>query len=223
MSDGTEDPEPEATPSGFYNFDDEDKTDQSVWDELQDDYDEWLSEADNIAATTTTHPKTTLATSTKSRSTVTVTAKPEPTPRAECSFQDGTVYWEFLISGIFNWADDGGKKLKEEESGCGALTAWKWLDGSNHNQGHQASFRLPFFMKSGCVERAIVSAGGPKIQCEALDDFNFQQVTSAMDNNEAPGSLPTLHAGSSKVNKDGRGTRTGSAPTYQPMDWGNKG
>ncbi|KAI8663858.1 APH domain-containing protein [Fusarium keratoplasticum] len=101
--------------------------------------------------------------STAPRSTVTVTAKPDPTPKAECDFADGTIYWEFLMSGIFDWADDGGKKLKEEESGCGALTNWKWLDGSDHNQGHQASFRLPFFMKSGCVERAIVSAGGPKI------------------------------------------------------------
>lgn len=220
---GTEDPEPEATPSGFYNFDDEDNTDQSIWDELQDDYDEWLSEADNMAATTTTQPKTTLATSTKPRSTVTVTAKPEPTPKAECDFADGTVYWEFLISGIFDWADDGGKKLKEEESGCGALTNWKWLDGSNNDQGHQASFRLPFFMKSGCVERAIVSAGGPKIQCEALDDFHFQQITSAVDNNEAPGSLPTLNPWPSKVKKDGRETLTGSAPTYTPMDWGNEG
>lgn len=219
---GTEEPEPEATPSGFYNFDDEDSTDQSVWDELQNDYDEWLSEADNIATTTTTQPKTTLVTSTKPRSTVTVTAKPKPTPKAECDFADGTVYWEFHISGIFDWADDGGKKLKEEESGCGALTNWKWLDGSNHNQGHQASFRLPFFMKSGCVERAIVSAGGPKIQCEALHDFHFQQITSAVDNNEGPSSLPPLNPRPSKVNKDDRDTVTGSAPTYTPMDWGNE-
>ncbi|KAG8358486.1 hypothetical protein FVEN_g3797 [Fusarium venenatum] len=164
---GTEEPDPQATPEGFYDYDVEEKTPDSFWDDLEDDYDEWLSEADRIpTTTTTTQPPTTSATSTKPRSTVTVTAQPDPTPEAKCYQMGAELSWKFEISGILNWADDGGAKLKKEESGCGGITYWEWQSGDNSNLGHMASFHLPLFMKSGCVERAIVSAGGPKIKCK---------------------------------------------------------
>lgn len=52
--------------------------------------------------------------------------------------------------------------MHDNENGCGALTGWSWSDT---NSGGQAYFNLPFFIKSGCVERAIASAGGPKVSC----------------------------------------------------------
>ncbi|KAM0490029.1 hypothetical protein ACHAP8_011999 [Fusarium lateritium] len=164
---GTEEPDPQATPEGFYDYDVEEKTPDSFWDDLEDDYDEWLSEADRIpTTTTTTQPPTTFATSTKPRSTVTVTAQPDPTPEAKCYQMGETGYYKFEISDIFNLADDGGAKLKKEETGCGAITDWDWQSGDNSNLGHMVFFNLPLFIKSGCVERAIVSAGGPKINCK---------------------------------------------------------
>ncbi|KAG8667842.1 hypothetical protein FPOAC2_13044 [Fusarium poae] len=164
---GTEEPDPQATPEGFYDYDEEENTPTSFWDEVEDDYDEWLREADRIPTTTTTsQPPTTFATSTKPRSTVTVTAQPDPTPEARCIQMGAGVSWKFVIVRILNWADDGGAKLKKEESGCGGITEWEWQSGDNSNLGHEVSFNLPLFMKSGCVERAIVSAGGPSIKCK---------------------------------------------------------
>lgn len=67
---------------------------------------------------------------------------------------------------IHDWdSDDVEGDLRDEEEGCGALMGWDWSD---EDDDHWAKvwFNLPFFMKEGCVERAIVSAGGPKISCE---------------------------------------------------------
>ncbi|GKU10636.1 unnamed protein product [Fusarium langsethiae] len=187
---GTEEPDPEATPEGFYDYDVEEKTPDSFWDAAEDDYDEWLREADRIPTTTTTsQPPTTFATSTKPRSTVTVTAEPDPTPEAKCYQMDADVYWIFEITDILNWADDGVAKLKKEESGCGAMTGWDWKSGGNGNMGHQVSFNLPFFMKSGCVERAIVSAGGPEIKCQWWDGGSPDRM-AAKGNQTRP--LPTF-------------------------------
>lgn len=63
---------------------------------------------------------------------------------------------------ITDWSTDGGEKLRDETDGCGAQTGWSW---SEESSGGKANFNLPFFIKSGCVERAIVSAGGPKLSC----------------------------------------------------------
>lgn len=68
---------------------------------------------------------------------------------------------------IRDWdSDDVEGDLHDEENGCGALTGWDWSD-ENDDHWARVWFNLPFFMKEGCVERAIVSAGGPKISCEA--------------------------------------------------------
>lgn len=90
---------------------------------------------------------------------------PAPVPHADCAFWDSGLMWQFEIYNIQNWAADGGKKLKEEESGCGLITGWDWEEASG-TRAPQVHFYLPFLMKAGCVERAIVSAGGPKISCE---------------------------------------------------------
>lgn len=52
-----------------------------------------------------------------------------------------------------------------EEDGCATLTGWEWTEATD-NEGAMASSNTDFFMKAGCVERTIVSAGGAKIQCD---------------------------------------------------------
>jgi hypothetical protein len=98
--------------------------------------------------------------------TTTITVVVEPTKQAKCaSWITAFSFWTFEVYGIDGWATDGGAKLKSEEKGCGALTGWEW-DEATPSTYSRAYFNLPFIMKSGCVERAIVSAGGPKVSCE---------------------------------------------------------
>lgn len=79
-------------------------------------------------------------------------------PTADCTIYDSGLAYSFLIEHINGWAGEDGGKLKHEEKGCGALTGWKW-------DGDSAEFHLPFFIKEGCVERAIKTAGGPHLSC----------------------------------------------------------
>ena len=44
--------------------------------------------------------------------------------------------------------------------GCGGLTGWA------EQSPTEFIFDLSYFIKAGCVERAVVSAGGPQIQCQ---------------------------------------------------------
>lgn len=103
--------------------------------------------------TTTTLPPTT--------TTVTVT----PTPTADCEIWDALAAYEFEVYNIDGWATDGGDALHTQEDGCGALTGWDWTAATDNSYA-KAYFYLPFFIKDGCVERAIVSAGGPSITCQ---------------------------------------------------------
>jgi hypothetical protein len=93
--------------------------------------------------------------------TVTVT----PTPTAVCYYEITDIFYTFVITNINNWAEnDSGAALKKQESGCGAITDWSWHDAAN-GKGAHVIFNLPLFLTAGCVERAIVSAGGPKVSC----------------------------------------------------------
>ncbi|KAI0430580.1 hypothetical protein F5Y09DRAFT_307300 [Xylaria sp. FL1042] len=105
-----------------------------------------------VVSTTTTTPSST---------TVTATA----TPAADCASWATDFFYIFEVYNIVDWATDGGSKLKKKEEGCGALTGWQW-DGPTSKHYPRAHFNLPFFIKSGCVEQAIVSAGGPKLSCK---------------------------------------------------------
>ncbi|KAL2046380.1 hypothetical protein N7G274_001827 [Stereocaulon virgatum] len=89
---------------------------------------------------------------------------PPPPPSADCAFWDMGWGWQFEVYNINGWSTDGGDGLHHQENGCGALTGWSWASKSS---GGQAYFNLDFFIKSGCVERAIASAGGPKISCKS--------------------------------------------------------
>ncbi|KAI8966243.1 class 5 chitinase 1 [Daldinia sp. FL1419] len=87
------------------------------------------------------------------------------TPTADCAFWDKGWGWRFEVYNIAHWATDGGFKLHHEENGCGALTGWDWHSASPESYPF-VYFNLPFWIKDGCVERAIVSAGGPKLGCK---------------------------------------------------------
>ncbi|KAI0097394.1 hypothetical protein GGR51DRAFT_566603 [Nemania sp. FL0031] len=89
-------------------------------------------------------------------------SQPPPPPTANCYFKDALIGVTFKVLDINGWAGDKGETLLREERGCGALTDWHWVD---LNTGGQAIFLLPFFFKDGCVEDAIETAGGPRIQC----------------------------------------------------------
>ena len=81
-------------------------------------------------------------------------------PTADCAMWDEGLYWTFEVYNINGWAGSGGDSLHHQENGCGALTGWSWTSGDAVNHQH-AYFNLDFFIKSGCVESAIASAGGP--------------------------------------------------------------
>ncbi|OKL59810.1 hypothetical protein UA08_04985 [Talaromyces atroroseus] len=104
------------------------------------------------STTTTTLPPTT------------ITVTPTPTS-ATCYFWDEGWGYTFEVFGISGWVTDGGSSLHHQEDGCGALTGWSWTAATSTTDAY-VYFNLPFFIKAGCVERAIVSAGGPKISCQ---------------------------------------------------------
>ncbi|KAL8712969.1 MAG: hypothetical protein Q9220_002829 [cf. Caloplaca sp. 1 TL-2023] len=81
-------------------------------------------------------------------------------PTADCDFWDEVLYWNFEVYNINGWAGDGGASLHQQEGGCKGLTGWEWHVDNDRYQ--HAYFNLPFTIKSGCVERAIKSAGGPE-------------------------------------------------------------
>lgn len=126
---------------------------------------------------------------------------------------------------IDGWSTDGGASLKSEEKGCGALTGWEWHERTSTRYAH-AYFQLPFFMKSGCVERAIVSAGGPKLACNFEGyDFILKKRSGGMSPPPLPmrkrqlvsdtASLPSRTQTSTRTE-----ARTETAALYTPEPWG---
>ena len=81
-------------------------------------------------------------------------------PTGDCAFWDEALFWTFEVYNINGWAGNDGDSLHHQEDGCGDLTGWEWNTGDS-GSGQHAYFNLPFFIKDGCVERAIASAGGP--------------------------------------------------------------
>ncbi|KAL4898449.1 hypothetical protein BDV59DRAFT_197356 [Aspergillus ambiguus] len=172
-------------------------------------------------ATVTTHPTTT------------VTVVVQPTAQADCAYRITDFFYIFEVYNIRGWSTDGGSSLHHEESGCGALTGWEWHE---HTDTHysRAYFNLPFIMKSGCVERAIVSAGGPKLSCKFQDYDFFLKKRSAAIHPPPPAPPPsssTLHrrdlisetasfpSGLSTTRSNNTGMTT-PAPLYTPEPWG---
>lgn len=95
------------------------------------------------------------------RTTISAAPTPSPAPTNSpitCSFCDDGFFWAFTIFG--SGSGNGLPDLQHQLDGCGALTGWTL-------QGVNVQFNLPFFIADGCVERAIISAGGPSISCQA--------------------------------------------------------
>jgi hypothetical protein len=86
-------------------------------------------------------------------------AKPK---KADCVQSYAAFFLHYRIWALGkSWGTEDGAKLKEELSGCGAITSWDTYTGTDHNY----ELNLPVTIAAGCVERAIKSAGGPDISC----------------------------------------------------------
>lgn len=140
-------------------------------------------------------------------------------------------FYIFEVYNFAGWSTDGGSSLHHEEKGCGALTGWVWNEQTDTHRS-SAYFNLPFLMKDGCVERAIVSAGGPKLSCEFQDyDFFKKKRSAAIDPPPPAPSLSRLHrrdlisdtprfpSGLLTTPSNNTGTAT-TAPLYTPESWG---
>ncbi|KAI0476854.1 class V chitinase Chi100 [Xylaria cf. heliscus] len=114
-------------------------------------------------ATTTSVTTTTSTTITKLPPTTT-TETVVATPTADCELWDAGLAYEIEIYNIDNWSTDGGAGLKKQEYGCGAVTGWDYVEETDTEYAH-VWFYIDFFIKAGCIERAIASAGGPKLSC----------------------------------------------------------
>ncbi|OAA73472.1 class V chitinase Chi100 [Cordyceps fumosorosea ARSEF 2679] len=172
-------------------------------------------------------------------------APAKPMPYARCIISDSILWWTFTIYDIDAWAGDGGKKLHSEESGCGAITGWTWQDESSKTSTNVV-FNLPLFIKDGCVERAIVSAGGPKISC--VQDYEVRNHPDRRGRVEAEASRMPSRRVEGGGGAGARGpppvpytveemeefarfyisiqpelVNMGTHPHYVPMDWGTAG
>ncbi|KAI5461913.1 hypothetical protein BGZ63DRAFT_423235 [Mariannaea sp. PMI_226] len=97
----------------------------------------------------------------------------DPRPAASCDRSYKVLWIKFEIH-IKGWVTDGGQELWKQVAGCGALTGKGFganadvkTDGSDQHIGdfrseYVMTFNLPATFKTGCVGRAIVSAGGPQ-------------------------------------------------------------
>lgn len=152
---------------------------------------------------------------------VTSTAVVEAYIMADCTIWDDLFFFEFEVLNIQNWATDGGAALHKQLNGCGALTGWRWFDPTSTNFA-KVYFNLPFFIKDGCVERAIVSAGGPKIQCKSGDSLFGDRrrqplVRPRAQTTELPSRL--VISDPPTYTYPTTATTTTGTPTYVPMSW----
>jgi chitinase len=133
---------------------------------------------DSMFGITSTVPSTTPTTTPAPPTTPTATPTVAPTPYVDCAFWDADlIAYEFEIYNIEGgWVTDGGASLEKQEQGCGALTFWNWVPATSTTFAY-VHFYLPVLIAAGCVERAIVSAGGPKTSCQG------QGVTGGLKRN----------------------------------------
>jgi hypothetical protein len=90
--------------------------------------------------------------------------------QASCTWKFALAHDQFTVKGG-GWADvDNGKELMKQLGGCGAMTSprFNYLPSPDGVNEFVAKGVLPNTMKGGCLERAIVSAGGPQIKCKRL-------------------------------------------------------
>lgn len=131
------------------------------------------------------------------------------------------VSYGFEVYDIDGWSTDGGDRLKSEQRGCGALTDWSWFDSTSTSDA-SAFFQLPIFLKDGCVERAIVSSGGPKISCVYTGERSLLRKR-ALEIDPPPAvkrQMSSVTASPSSQASIQSTTESVSWPTYIPQSWG---
>ncbi|TEY86654.1 hypothetical protein BOTCAL_0004g00080 [Botryotinia calthae] len=137
------------------------------------------------------------------------------TPTVVCDYYDEGWGWTFKLTDIEYWSTDGGAALKKQEDGCGDVTGWSYTDATSSETAY-ASWNIDFFIKDGCVERAIVSAGGPKISCTG-HSLSVRDSSTAKNSTD-PAGPPVYSAEQIAESKAAYANATTYIP-YVPMDW----
>ncbi|KAF3003978.1 hypothetical protein E8E14_006528 [Neopestalotiopsis sp. 37M] len=197
---------PTADATGTYDYwDDSAYNDANIYAAIESDYEDW----DNSAEATST-------TSTKQASTTTTTQVVTHTPQADCAYWGEGFYLGVLLYNIRGgWADeDEGAELKKQENGCGGVSDWDWHDADDDSYAY-VYYYLPGTLKAGCVERAIASAGGPKLSCEDQGYGNKPELEG--DKNLGRRDLSVLNSRSPVDKRDP--LDEGRYPSYTPMQW----
>ncbi|KAJ5569518.1 class V chitinase [Penicillium hispanicum] len=81
----------------------------------------------------------------------------------------------YYLGDIGSWATE--KELSKQLDGCRGMEGWVWQDIGDGK--HQAGVILEG-NRPGCVERAIVSAGGPSIKCHNTGGKDWTAPEAAM-------------------------------------------
>lgn len=102
---------------------------------------------------------------------------------------------------------------------------WEW-NARDGTTGASAWFYLPFFIKDGCVERAIASAGGPKISCVAMGVPDIKRMAPGNDTEDLVpvATIEPVQASPLPDASLGRYSYNGSTvppphDPYEPMVW----
>lgn len=143
------------------------------------------------------------------------------TATAECRFWDQALYYTFEIFNIDYWATDGGHSLHTQEDGCGDLTGWEWTAATSSSEA-RAYFNIDFFIKAGCVERAIVSAGGPRISCKG-QGFGKPPSAELDGSGDMPGNAPPYSAEEKKEFQEYYASLNETYTPYETMNWAAAG
>ena len=134
---------------------------------------------------------------------------------AECYFQDVGLYYLFETFNTEDWATDDGSALRKQEDGCGVVTGWDWTDAASTDNVY-VYFNIDFFIKAGCIERAIVSAGGPKLSCQGRGEVAKLKSRSA---DGGPGIAPTYSEGETEAFQSYYAGLSETYSLYTPMSW----
>lgn len=105
-----------------------------------------------------------MSTSTTSPDEPTSTIAPDPLayiiPLASCDLYDDALWYDITIL-TNDWGTDEESNPKSEESGCGDLLSWDYIEvnlpgelwGGDFTATRQATFTLPLIFAAGCVRR----------------------------------------------------------------------
>ncbi|KAI2619289.1 hypothetical protein GGR54DRAFT_138239 [Hypoxylon sp. NC1633] len=148
-----------------------------------------------------------------------------------CICRDEGWGYRFEIYNIAFWATDSGRKLHDGENGCGAITGWDWHSATPSSYP-LVYFNIDFFIKAGCIERAIGSAGGPKIACDGQGLGSKKRnvaiggsgrdgapLKSAERDKRAVVTVPASYLPPSSTPTYTHAASQTSTPVYVPMTW----